>query len=108
MHGYFLEDILESTGYQLTAENQIDDYGQERTWKSNKQFVKKRKSQIASAVEVNHLLIANRLVCSCSRLLTVNAIFEKKNENRTHSYLLTIGATVNRHANLCCVGIPIA
>ncbi|XP_076923997.1 DExH-box ATP-dependent RNA helicase DExH5, mitochondrial-like isoform X2 [Bidens hawaiensis] len=51
VHGYFLEDVLESTGYPLTAENQIDDYGQERTWKSNKQFIKKRKSQIASAVE---------------------------------------------------------
>ncbi|GJX48291.1 DExH-box ATP-dependent RNA helicase DExH5, mitochondrial isoform X1 [Tanacetum coccineum] len=49
---YFLEDVLEKTGYRLTAENQIDDYGQDRSWKSNKQFIKKRKSQIASAVEV--------------------------------------------------------
>ncbi|KAI3696242.1 hypothetical protein L1987_79253 [Smallanthus sonchifolius] len=51
VHSYFLEDVLENTGYKLTAENQIDDYGQERTWKSNKQFIRKRKSQIASAVE---------------------------------------------------------
>ncbi|CAH1431364.1 unnamed protein product [Lactuca virosa] len=51
VHSYFLEDVLETTGYRLTAENQIDDYGQERTWKSNKQFIRKRKSQIASAVE---------------------------------------------------------
>ncbi|KAL4574479.1 hypothetical protein LXL04_021311 [Taraxacum kok-saghyz] len=51
VHSYFLEDVLETTGYRLTADNQIDDYGQERTWKSNKQFIKKRKSQIASAVE---------------------------------------------------------
>ncbi|KAF5777335.1 putative RNA helicase [Helianthus annuus] len=51
VHSYFLEDVLEKTGYRLTAENQIDDYGQERPWKSNKQFIKKRKSQIASAVE---------------------------------------------------------
>ncbi|KAL8224368.1 hypothetical protein R6Q57_019843 [Mikania cordata] len=51
VHSYFLEDILEKTGYRLNAENQIDDYGQERTWKSNKQFIRKRKSQIASAVE---------------------------------------------------------
>ncbi|XP_071686344.1 DExH-box ATP-dependent RNA helicase DExH5, mitochondrial [Rutidosis leptorrhynchoides] len=51
VHSYFLEDVLEITGYRLTQENQIDDYGQERAWKSNKQFVKKRKSQIASAVE---------------------------------------------------------
>nr|XP_043627673.1 DExH-box ATP-dependent RNA helicase DExH5, mitochondrial-like isoform X2 [Erigeron canadensis] len=48
---YYLEDVLEKSGYRLTAENQIDDYGQDRTWKSNKQFIRKRKSQIASAVE---------------------------------------------------------
>ncbi|WJX21302.1 RNA helicase [Trifolium repens] len=47
----FLENILEMTGYQLTPSNQIDDYGQERTWKMNKQAPRKRKSQIVSAVE---------------------------------------------------------
>ncbi|XP_059308762.1 DExH-box ATP-dependent RNA helicase DExH5, mitochondrial isoform X1 [Lycium ferocissimum] len=48
---HFLEDILEMSGYRLTPDNQIDDYGQERVWKMNKQAPRKRKSQIASAVE---------------------------------------------------------
>ncbi|XAR72299.1 RNA helicase [Bertholletia excelsa] len=48
---YFLEDILEMTGYKLTPYNQIDDYGQEKMWRMNKQAPRKRKSQIASAVE---------------------------------------------------------
>ncbi|XP_015170317.1 ATP-dependent RNA helicase DHX36 isoform X2 [Solanum tuberosum] len=48
---HFLENILEMSGYRLTPDNQIDDYGQERAWKMNKQAPRKRKSQIASAVE---------------------------------------------------------
>ncbi|GER44447.1 ATP-dependent RNA helicase [Striga asiatica] len=48
---HFLEDILETTGYQLTTYNQIDDYGMEKSWKMSKQASRKRKSQIASAVE---------------------------------------------------------
>ncbi|XWS35012.1 hypothetical protein CRYUN_Cryun21dG0088800 [Craigia yunnanensis] len=48
---HFLENILEMTGYRLTPYNQIDDYGQERMWKMSKQAPRKRKSQIASAVE---------------------------------------------------------
>ncbi|KAL4289078.1 hypothetical protein HN51_056777 [Arachis hypogaea] len=48
---HFLEDILEMTGYRLTTSNQIDDYGQERMWKMNKQVPRKRKSQIAYVVE---------------------------------------------------------
>ncbi|KAE9597508.1 hypothetical protein Lal_00030035 [Lupinus albus] len=50
---HFLEDILQMTGYQLTPYNQIDDYGQQKTWKMQKQAdaFKKRKSQIASTVE---------------------------------------------------------
>ncbi|KAM7487688.1 hypothetical protein LguiB_025172 [Lonicera macranthoides] len=48
---HFLEDILELTGYRLTPDNQIDDYGQEKTWKMNKQAPRKRKTQIALAVE---------------------------------------------------------
>lgn len=48
---HFLENILEMTGYRLTPYNQIDDYGQERMWKMNKQAPRKRKSQIASVVE---------------------------------------------------------
>lgn len=48
---HFMEDILEMTGYRLTAYNQIDDYGQDKTWKMNKQTPRRRKSQIVSAVE---------------------------------------------------------
>ncbi|KAK4409656.1 DExH-box ATP-dependent RNA helicase DExH5, mitochondrial [Sesamum angolense] len=48
---HFLENILETTGYQLTPYNQIDDYGIEKMWKMSKQTPRKRKSQIASAVE---------------------------------------------------------
>ncbi|XP_057988227.1 DExH-box ATP-dependent RNA helicase DExH5, mitochondrial isoform X3 [Hevea brasiliensis] len=47
----FLENILEMTGYRLTLYNQIDDYGQDRVWRISKQAPRKRKSQIASAVE---------------------------------------------------------
>ncbi|XP_061374553.1 DExH-box ATP-dependent RNA helicase DExH3 [Gastrolobium bilobum] len=49
----FLEDVLERTGYRLTPYNQIDDYGQEKTWRMQKQAqaFRKRKSQIVSAVE---------------------------------------------------------
>lgn len=38
----------------MTTYNQIDDYGQEKGWKMQKQAqaLRKRKSQIASAVEV--------------------------------------------------------
>lgn len=45
------------TGYRLTPQNQIDDYGLEKTWRINKQTTRKRKSQIASAVEVCKLII---------------------------------------------------
>lgn len=48
---HFLENILEMTGYRLTPYNQIDDYGQDKVWKLNKQAPRKRKSQITSAVE---------------------------------------------------------
>ncbi|CAN8267015.1 unnamed protein product [Cochlearia groenlandica] len=51
VRSHFLEDILEMSGYRLTPYNQVDDYGQERTWKMNKQIPRKRKSQIASVVE---------------------------------------------------------
>ncbi|KAL2342375.1 hypothetical protein Fmac_003660 [Flemingia macrophylla] len=60
VRAHFLEDILERTGYRLTPYNQIDDYGQEKTWKMQKQAqaFRKRKSQIASAVE-DALEVAN-------------------------------------------------
>ncbi|KAF5734543.1 hypothetical protein HS088_TW15G00035 [Tripterygium wilfordii] len=50
---HFLENILETTGYGLNSYNQIDDYGQEKVWKMQKQAqaFRKRNSQIASAVE---------------------------------------------------------
>lgn len=48
---HFLENILEMTGYRLTSYNQIDDYGHDKQWKMQKQTLRKRKSQIASAVE---------------------------------------------------------
>ncbi|KAB5524528.1 hypothetical protein DKX38_022277 [Salix brachista] len=53
VRAHFLENLLEITGYRLTPYNQIDDYGQEKTWKMQKQAqaFKKRKSQIASSVE---------------------------------------------------------
>lgn len=60
VRSHFLENILEMTGYRLTTYNQIDDYGQEKSWKMQKQAqaFKKRKSQIASAVE-DALEVAN-------------------------------------------------
>ena len=39
----FLEDILETTGLRLTSMNQIDDYGQDKLWKTRKQYVSTRK-----------------------------------------------------------------
>lgn len=53
VRAHFLENILEITGYRLTQYNQIDDYGQEKMWKMQRQVqaLRKRKSQIASAVE---------------------------------------------------------
>ncbi|XAR63935.1 RNA helicase [Bertholletia excelsa] len=51
VRSHFLENILEMTGYRLTPYNQIDNYGQEKLWKMQKQALRKRKSQIASSVE---------------------------------------------------------
>ncbi|KAG6471355.1 hypothetical protein ZIOFF_068796 [Zingiber officinale] len=52
VRAHFLEDILEKTGYKLTSFNQIDDYGQEKLWKTQKQLMpRKRKNQITSLVE---------------------------------------------------------
>ncbi|KAM7268166.1 hypothetical protein ACFE04_010332 [Oxalis oulophora] len=50
---HFLENILETTGYRLNSHNQIDDYGQDKNWRMQKQVqaYRKRKTQIASAVE---------------------------------------------------------
>ncbi|KAK4778731.1 hypothetical protein SAY86_006259 [Trapa natans] len=52
VRAHFLENFLEMTGYRLTEYNQIDDYGQNKLWKMQKQAaMRKRKSQIASSVE---------------------------------------------------------
>ncbi|XP_075476186.1 DExH-box ATP-dependent RNA helicase DExH3 isoform X2 [Primulina tabacum] len=49
---HFLEDILEMTGYKLNSFNQIDDYGQEKMWKTQRQLApRKRKNQITTLVE---------------------------------------------------------
>ncbi|KAF9591475.1 hypothetical protein IFM89_004173 [Coptis chinensis] len=45
VRSHFLEDVLEMTGYKLTSFNQIDDYGQEKLWKTQKQLIpRKRKN----------------------------------------------------------------
>ncbi|XP_059652840.1 DExH-box ATP-dependent RNA helicase DExH3 [Cornus florida] len=52
VRAHFLEDVLEITGYKLTSFNQIDDYGQEKTWKTQRQLLpRKRKNQITALVE---------------------------------------------------------
>ncbi|CAI9113481.1 OLC1v1014092C2 [Oldenlandia corymbosa var. corymbosa] len=51
VRSHFLENILEMTGYRLNQYNQIDNYGQDKSWKMQRQALRKRKTQIASAVE---------------------------------------------------------
>ncbi|WOL20083.1 DExH-box ATP-dependent RNA helicase DExH3 [Canna indica] len=52
VRAHFLEDVLEKTGYKLTSFNQIDDYGQEKLWKTQRQLMpRKRKNQITTLVE---------------------------------------------------------
>ncbi|KAJ8754295.1 hypothetical protein K2173_002746 [Erythroxylum novogranatense] len=49
---HFLEDVLEITGYKLSSFNQIDDYGQDKMWKTQKQLApRKKKNQITTLVE---------------------------------------------------------
>lgn len=55
VRAHFLEDVLEMTGYKLTSFNQIDDFGQEKMWKTQRQLApRKKKNQITSLVEVWH------------------------------------------------------
>lgn len=80
MRAHFLEDILEITGYKLTSSNQVDDYGQEKLWKTQKQLVpRKRKNQITTLVEVCSCVILIRqlklMAIALSCLLEV-AIFD--------------------------------
>lgn len=52
VRSHFLEDVLEMTGYKLNSFNQIDDYGQDKMWKTQRQLVpRKRKNQITTLVE---------------------------------------------------------
>lgn len=52
VRAHFLEDVVEMTGYKLTSFNQIDDYGQEKMWKTQRQLApRKRKNQITALVE---------------------------------------------------------
>ncbi|XP_050204550.1 DExH-box ATP-dependent RNA helicase DExH3 [Mercurialis annua] len=52
VRSHFLEDVLEMTGYKLTSFNQIDDYGQDKMWKTQRQLApRKRKNQITTLVE---------------------------------------------------------
>ncbi|KAK4761225.1 hypothetical protein SAY87_006118 [Trapa incisa] len=52
VRAHFLEDVLEITGYRLSSFNQIDDYGQDKLWKTQKQLApRKKKNQITALVE---------------------------------------------------------
>ncbi|PAN45021.1 hypothetical protein PAHAL_9G088000 [Panicum hallii] len=52
VRAHFLEDILERSGYRLTSSNQLDDYGQDKVWKTQRQLLpRKRKNQITTLVE---------------------------------------------------------
>ncbi|XP_045788784.1 DExH-box ATP-dependent RNA helicase DExH3-like isoform X2 [Trifolium pratense] len=52
VRAHFLEDVLEFTGYKLTSFNQVDDYGQDKLWKTQKQLApRKRKNQITALVD---------------------------------------------------------
>lgn len=51
VRAHFLENFLETTGYTLTSFNQLDDYGQDKIWKTQKQALRKKKSQLANLVE---------------------------------------------------------
>ena len=58
MRANFLEDVLEKTGYKLTQFNQLDDYGQDKLWKTQKQLTpRKRKNKITALVEVGDKII---------------------------------------------------
>ncbi|CAL4919074.1 unnamed protein product [Urochloa decumbens] len=52
VRAHFLEDILDRSGYRLTSSNQLDDYGQDKVWKTQRQLLpRKRKNQITTLVE---------------------------------------------------------
>ncbi|EEE59930.1 hypothetical protein OsJ_12573 [Oryza sativa Japonica Group] len=43
VRAHFLEDILERTGYKLTSSNQLDDYGQDKVWKTQRQLLPRKR-----------------------------------------------------------------
>ncbi|CAI5478313.1 unnamed protein product [Closterium sp. Yama58-4] len=54
VRSYFLEDVLELTGHEVTLYNQVDDYGSEQQWKRRRQMAlmeKRRKSLEPSFVQ---------------------------------------------------------
>lgn len=74
VRAHFLEDVLEMTGYKMTSFNQIDDYGQEKMWKTQKQLApRKRKNQITALVEVWSYLKNLALIYICTSLNDVVA-----------------------------------
>lgn len=91
--------------------NQIDDYGQDKSWKMQKQaqMMKKRKSQIASAVEViNLLMLANwnsfeEVLYTSFLLLGFSSICLLL--NRMHLKLLTSRSTAGGRKSHYPVGI---
>ncbi|KAL2653940.1 hypothetical protein R1flu_022068 [Riccia fluitans] len=47
VRSFFLEDVLQETGHYLTPMNQIDDYGQDKQWKMQRQMRgRSRKNQV--------------------------------------------------------------
>ncbi|KAL3685927.1 hypothetical protein R1sor_003949 [Riccia sorocarpa] len=52
VRSYFLEDVLQETGHNLTAINQIDDYGHDKQWRTQKQMrARSRKNQVSAIVD---------------------------------------------------------
>lgn len=110
VRSHFLENILEITGHRLTPYNQIDDYGQEKSWKMQKQTLRKRKSQIASAVEVckisEPLAFLGNFCC-----VVLSFVLMKKHcslfSYRMHWRLLILGSTVQELVTQCRAGILI-
>ena len=57
MKTYFLEDTLEMTGYRLSELDQVDDYGQDKLWKMQKQMQRSRKNPVVALAEVRAKVI---------------------------------------------------
>lgn len=82
VRAHFLEDIFEFTGYKLSSFNQMDDYGQEKMWKMQRQITpRKRKNQITALVEVwySYLVISwVHLVCLAGKISSLFGIEQIK------------------------------